>query len=56
MLSLSVSLADPLLRRLFEEPTADALAVYENDYARRSGYARGPHGEWITEFRRSRDF
>ncbi len=56
MTPLSVQLADPLLRRLFGEPTAEALAAYDDDYARQSGYARGVHGEWITERRRSRDF
>jgi hypothetical protein len=55
MSPLSVPFADPLLHRLFEEPTADALVAYENDYARRAGYARGAHGEWITEFRQSGD-
>ncbi len=49
---LSIPLADPPLRQSFDEPTADALAEYQNDYARRSGYARGTHGEWITERRR----
>jgi hypothetical protein len=54
---LSVPLADPLLRRLFEEePTAEALATYENDYARRCGYVRRANGEWITELRPSYAF
>jgi hypothetical protein len=39
------------LSRLLEETAADATHDFQNDYARRSGYAVGPQGEWISELR-----
>jgi hypothetical protein len=50
---LPVACADTVLHRLFEEPTKETLAAYEDEYAHRAGYAMGPHGEWIV--RQSRD-
>ena len=42
---------DSFLSRMFEETTGDATLAFQSDYARRSGYAVGPNGEWITEVR-----
>ena len=42
---------DSFLSRMFGETTGDATLAFQSDYARRSGYAVGPNGEWITEIR-----
>jgi hypothetical protein len=47
----SFPFTDALARGLFEEPTREATALYQEDYARRVGYVRGPDGEWFTYVR-----
>jgi hypothetical protein len=49
---LTVPFSGSVLGWLFDEPTLAALVAYEYGYARRAGYALGPHGEWISEFSR----
>lgn len=51
MTMLFTPLTRPLLARLMDASKCDALDAYANEYAHRSGYRRGAHGEWITERR-----
>lgn len=47
-----VPVARPLLAELLESSKREALGAYAEDYARRAGYRRGEHGEWITDHAR----
>ena len=41
----------PLLATILETTKREAMEAYAEEYARRSGYTRGPQGEWITDRR-----
>lgn len=39
------------LSTLIEDTATHEAVAFQSDYARRSGYALGPNGEWVTEVR-----
>lgn len=53
MTILFTPLTRPLLARLMDGTKHEALDAYAEDYARRAGYRRGAHGEWIAEQRQA---